>query len=204
MKNNAHINLNDRTITNARFIQVKKLPQIDSHLTAQLFVDNAIEESSLVRNNQDKIFNNNNLTKVNSFTVNTQAVNDSEVITKAYVDQFHQENEQSRQDLGIDFYDESSDLVKNNHHNDFNDNDLTNFDSITVNGNPIPDNELASKKYIDDELEKNTNLSVKQRLENYLKLSVGKDTYNLTKYDKTELKDTTIIRQGNGQYLSLR
>ena len=31
VKNNAHIDLNDRNITNARFFQVKQLPQIDSH-----------------------------------------------------------------------------------------------------------------------------------------------------------------------------
>ena len=36
IKNNAHIDLNDRKITNARFIQVNQLPQIDSHLTAIL------------------------------------------------------------------------------------------------------------------------------------------------------------------------
>ena len=36
LKNNAHIDLNDRNITNARFIQVNQLPQIDSHLRAKL------------------------------------------------------------------------------------------------------------------------------------------------------------------------
>ena len=51
IKNNAHIDLNDRNITNARFIQVNQLPQIDSHLTAKLYVDNSIDEPSLVRNN---------------------------------------------------------------------------------------------------------------------------------------------------------
>ena len=36
IKNNAHIDLNDRYNTNPRFIQVNHLPQIDSHLTAKL------------------------------------------------------------------------------------------------------------------------------------------------------------------------
>ena len=36
--------MNDRSITNARFIQVNQLPQIDSHLTARLYVDNAISD----------------------------------------------------------------------------------------------------------------------------------------------------------------
>ena len=52
-------------------------------------------------------------------------VNGNQVITKAYVDHFHQENERSRRDLGIDLYDESGDLGKNNQDNDFNDNKLT-------------------------------------------------------------------------------
>ena len=47
-----HIDLNDRNVTNARFIQVNQLPQIDSHLTTKLYVDNAItdgvNESSLL------------------------------------------------------------------------------------------------------------------------------------------------------------
>ena len=46
VKNNAHIDLNDRNITNARFIQVNQLPQIDSHLTAKLYVDAEIDQSS--------------------------------------------------------------------------------------------------------------------------------------------------------------
>ena len=48
IKNNARIDLNRRNITIARFIQVNQLPQIDSHLTAKLYVDSAIDEPSLV------------------------------------------------------------------------------------------------------------------------------------------------------------
>ena len=99
IKNNSHIDLNDKSITNARFIQFNQLPKIDSHLTAKLYVDTTIDEPTLVRNNQDNDFKNYNLTTINSITLNTQAVNDNQVITKAYVDQFHQENERSRRDL---------------------------------------------------------------------------------------------------------
>ena len=95
MKNTAHIDLNDKNITHARFIQVNQWPQLDSHLTRKLYVDNAIDEESLVRNNQDNDFNNNNLTNINSITLKTQAVNDNQVITKAYVDQLYEENERS-------------------------------------------------------------------------------------------------------------
>ena len=118
--------MNDRINTNIRFIQVSQLPQIDSHLTAKLYADKSIDEISLVRNNQDNDFNNHNLSNINSVTLNTQAVNDNHVITKAYVDQFHQVNERSRQDLGIDFYDESNEFVINNQDIDLNDKKLTN------------------------------------------------------------------------------
>ena len=103
IKNTERIDLNDRNITNASFIQVNQWPQIDSHLTAKLYADTEIDQTSLNRNNQDNDFNNKNLTNINSIILNKQAENDDEVITKAYVDQFHQENERSRRDLGIDF-----------------------------------------------------------------------------------------------------
>ena len=49
IKDTEHIDLNDRNFTNARFIQVNQLPQIDTDLTAKLYVDNAIDEPSLLR-----------------------------------------------------------------------------------------------------------------------------------------------------------
>ena len=197
VKNTEHIDLNDRNITNCRFLSVNQLPQIDSHLTAKLYVDSSIDEPSLVRNNQDNDFGNYNLTNINSITLNTQAVNDNHVITKAYVDQFHQENERSRQDVGLDFYHESSDLVKNNQDNDFNDNKITNLDSVQVNRNPSSDNELANKKYIDDSKGEGTLLRFNQTLQNYLKVSVGNHIYKLTKYDKVQITDTTEIEYPN-------
>ena len=58
IKNTEHIDLNDGNITNARFIQVNQLPQIDSHLTAKLYVDNSISdgvnETSLLRLDPDE------------------------------------------------------------------------------------------------------------------------------------------------------
>ena len=178
------------------------MPQIDCHLTAKLYVDNAIDEPSLVRNNKDNDFGNYNLTNINSITLNTATVNDNQLITKTYVDQFHQENERSQRDLGIDFYDESSDIVKNNQDNDFNDNKLTDINSIRINNNPSDDNHVSNKKYIDDELDKNTIVRFNQTLQNYLKVSVGNDIYNLTKYKKIQLTDTTVMKSGNtGGYL---
>ena len=184
VKNNAHIDLNDRNITNARFIQVNQMPQIDSHLTAKLYVDNTIsnsvDESSLLRldsnekldlDNQDAIILNSTLTSPKTII---------ETPTKSYIDSLHEENERSRRNLGLAFYEESNELVKNNQDNDFNDNKLTNIDSITINRKPTLDSEVSNKKYIDDELSKNTIVRFNQTLSNYLKVSVGNDTYNLT------------------------
>ena len=77
-----------------------------------MYVDNFLNEPSLVWNNQDNDFINYNLTNINGDTLDTQALSDNQVITRSYVDQFYQENKQSRWGSGIDFYDESSDLVK--------------------------------------------------------------------------------------------
>ena len=67
------------------------------------YVDKKIDLPSLVRNNKDNDFNNHNITNINSNTLNTKAVSDNQVTTKSYVDQFHQGNERSRRDLGLDF-----------------------------------------------------------------------------------------------------
>ena len=198
VKNIEHIDLKDRNITNARFIQVNQLSQIDSHLTAKLYVDNAIDETSLVRNNQDNDFNKNKLININSITLNTQAVNDNEVITKAYVDQFHHENERSRRDLGIDFFNESDDIVKNNQDNDFNDNKLTNINSITITNKPSDNNHVSNKKYIDDQLDKSTLVRLNDNSnDKYLKVNINNLTYNVQIYNKKLLPDTTIIKYPN-------
>ena len=138
--------------------------------------------------NQDSIILNSTLTTPKTVI---------EIPTKAYIDSLHEENERSRRKLGIDFYDESRDLVESNQDNDLNDNKLTNLDSVTVNKSPSPDNELVNKNNVDGELDKNTILRFSQTLQNYLKVSVGSDTYNLTKYDKIQLTDTKIIKNGN-------
>ena len=96
--NTEHIDLNDKNITNARFIQVGQLPQIDSHLTANFFVANSIDEPSIAKNIQGTDFANLNLTNKNSNTLNFQAVIDNQVLTKAYVDQFHKNSERTRRD----------------------------------------------------------------------------------------------------------
>ena len=88
-------------------------------------------------------------------------------------------------------------MVKNNQDNNLNNNKLTNLDSIQVNRNPSLDNEVTNKKYVDDSIGEGTLLRFNQTLTNYLKVSVGNNTYNLTKYDKIILTDTTVMKAGN-------
>ena len=94
-------------------------------------------------------------------------------------------------------------MVKNNQDNDFNDIKLTKLDSVSIKRDPSSNKELGNKKHIDDSTEKDTILRFNQTLENYLKVSVGKVTYNLTKHDKLQFTDTTFIRNSNtGGYVS--
>ena len=103
IKNTAHIDLNDRNITNARFIQVNQMPQIDSHLTLRLYVDYAINDIisyvdnlheinrnrrdlSSVFNDQDNEIDNNKLTNLDSITVNGDPSSDNEPPCKKYID----------------------------------------------------------------------------------------------------------------------
>ena len=60
--------------------------------------------------------------------------------------------------------------------NNFNDDEIRNLGSITVNREPISDNELASKKYVDDSIGQGNNFRYNSTSENYLKVSVGNDT----------------------------
>ena len=90
IKVSAHINLNDRNITSARFIQVDQWPQIDSHLTAKLYVDNAISDSvdepSLLRLDPDEKL------KQDSIILNSTSTSPKTIIeltTKTFVDSLH-------------------------------------------------------------------------------------------------------------------
>ena len=146
--------------------------------------DNSVDESSLLRldsnetldlNNQDSILLNS--TKILPVTI-------IEIPTKAYIDSLHEEN------------------VKINRDNDFNKYRISNIESARVNRNHSLDDEVSNKKYVDDQIDKNTLVRFNQTLSNYLKVSVGNNTYNLTKYNKIQLTDITTIKYPNtGGYL---
>ena len=87
--------------------------------------------------------------------------------------------------------------MENNQDDDFNDKKSTNIDSITVNRAPVLDNELEKQKYVKDSIGEGTILRFNQTLQKYLKVSVGNDTYNLTKHNETQIIDTTFIRSSS-------
>ena len=250
IKNTEHIDLNDRNFTNARFIQVNQLPQIDSHLTAKLYVDNAISdgvnESSFLRLDTDEKMEQDSI--ILNFTL-TSPKTILEIPTKNYVDNKFNDSK----------------IIKNTDHVDFNDKILDNVHSIKVNSYPTLDEHLTPKFYVDNfvydrvdeasllrldpkerlylygkldsifpnssvtslrtiiELptksyvvslhgenersrrdlgldfydESSTFVRFNQTLQNYLKVSVGNDTYNLTKYNKISITDITDIKLPN-------
>ena len=68
---------------------------------------------------------------------------------------------------------------------------MRNLESIAGNRNSNSDNEVSIKKYNDDSIREGTVVRFDQKLQNYLKVPVGNDTYNLNKYDKIQKTDTT-------------
>ena len=128
--------------------------------------------------------------KLDSIFVNSSVTSPRTIIelpTKSYVDSLHEIN-RDRRDLSSVFNDQD---------NEFDNNKLTNLDSITVNRDPNLDYELSNKKYVDDSIAEGTIVRFNQTLENYLKVSVGNDTYNLTKFNKIQILDTTEIKYPN-------
>ena len=187
IKNLDNVDFNDKDIDNVGWIKVNKWPRDAEHLTPKLYVDNAIHESSLLRLHRDEKLK---LDEQDSILLDSILIPPNTIIeipTKSYVDSLHEIN-RDRRDLSSVFNDQDS---------EFDNNKLTNLDSITVNRDPNLDNELSNKKYVDTSIGQGTLLRFNQTLENYLKVSVGIDTYNLTKYNKIQIIDTTEIKYPN-------
>ena len=135
IKNTAHIDLNDRNITNARFIQVNHLPQIDSHLIAKLNVDIAtsgsVDEASLLRLDRDEKLKQDSII-LNSILTSPKTI--LEIPTKNYGDN--------------NFNDPS--IIKNTYHVDFNNKDYYIVQSIKVKSFPTLEQDLTPKIYVDN------------------------------------------------------
>ena len=191
IKNTDHVDFNDKILDNVKWIKVNSFPTIPEHLTAKLYVDNAVfdgvKEHSLLRLHADEKLN---IGERDSILLNSTLTLPNTLIelpTKSYVDSLH-ESSRNRRDLSSVFNDED---------NEFDKNKLNKVDSVTVNRNPTSDIELACKKINDGSIEEGTIVGFNQTITNYLKVSVGDNTYNLTKYDKLQITDTTIIKHPN-------
>ena len=115
-----------------------------------------------------------------------------EMPTKSYVDSLHESSGNTR-DLSSVFNDQD---------NEFDNIKLTNLDSVSVIRSPSSDNELANKKYVGDSIGDRNVLRFNRTLENYLKVSIGDDTIDLSKCDKIQITETTIVKYPNtGGYL---
>ena len=85
-------------------------------------------------------------------------------------------------------------MVKNNQDNNFNDNKLTNINSITINNNPSDENHVSNKKHIDEELDKDTIVRLNDDSnDRYLQVRINNTPYNLQIYNKTQISDTTKL-----------
>ena len=178
-------------------------PKTILEIPTKNYVDNKFNDPSIIKNTDHVDFNDKRLDNVRWTRVNEMPEFPNGLVPKLYVENalrdivsyvngLH-ESSRNKRDLSSAFNDQD---------NDFDNIKLTNLDPITVNINPNLDNELANKKHIDDELDKNTVHRFNRTLENYLKVTVGNDTCNLTKYDKIQITDTTIIKYPNtGGYL---
>ena len=187
-KNNAHVEFNDKNLDNVRFVKINSMPALREHLIPNIYVDNAtsdgVDESTLLRLDPDeklKLHEQDSIL-LNSFSTLPKTI--IELPAKSYVYSLHEIN-RNRQDLSSVFNDQD---------NEFDNNKLTCLDSITVNRDPNLDNELVNKKFFDDSIGEGTILRFIATLQNYLKVSLGNDTYNLTKYDKIQLTDVTENR----------
>ena len=199
IKNTAHVYFDDKNLDNVRFVKVNSKPAVGEHLTANYYVGNAIPDSVDVSSllkldpneklelcDQDSIF-------LDSTLRSTKTI--IEKHTKSYNDTLH-ENNRTRLDLSSVFCNQGKeyDFIK-----------TPNLDSNTVNRNPSSNNEVSIKRYVEALTGEGTLVGFYQRLQNHLKVSLGNDTYNFTKQDKTKSTGTETFKYPNsGRYLLQR
>ena len=63
IKNSTNSDFNDAKLENKKFLKIHYQPAFDSHSTPKIYVDNSIDESTLVENNQDTGFTNHSSSK---------------------------------------------------------------------------------------------------------------------------------------------
>ena len=195
IRNNTHVDFNDKNLDNVKFVIVNSMPAVLEHLTPKHYVDQAIfyhmNEPSLLRLGPDEKLKLDEQVSIFLISTLTSPKTIIGLPSKSYVASLH-ESSRNRRDLSSVFNDQD---------NEFDNKKLPILNSVSFIRNPSSDNELANKKYVDDSIDGSSILRFNQKLESYLKVSVGNDVYIVIKFDKIQLVDTTIIKQGNGQYI---
>ena len=64
--------------------------------------------------------------------------------------------------------------------------------------------EVSNKRYVEYSKGEGTSVRFNQTLENFLKVPVRKDVYNLMNYYKIQITDTTVIKYPNEGKFSLQ
>ena len=87
--------------------------------------------------------------------------------------------------------------VSNDQVDEFDNIKLTKLDSITVKRNPSTNIEQSIEKYNDDSKREGTFIRNNQSLQNYFKVTVNNTVFSLTKYDRKQFADPTVIKYPN-------
>ena len=140
IKNTAHVDFTHKNLDNIRFIKVTGMPAVEEHLAAKYYIDQpiyqSVDESALLRLDTDY---NLKLNGKDSIILNSTLTSAKIIIespTKSYVDSLH-ENSRNRRELPSVFNDQD---------NEFDNNKLTNSDSVSVIRSPTSDDDLSNEK----------------------------------------------------------
>ena len=107
---------------NVRFIKLNSFSAIGEHATPKYFVDQSFNKPTLVRNNETTDSKNNSLGNISKITIILEPTDDNRATTKSYVDSVSRSNRIRR----------NSFMVMNDQGNDFNDNNLSNINSMST------------------------------------------------------------------------
>ena len=69
LKNTSHVNFNDKSFDNVRFVKVNSLSDVNQYLTLNQYVDDAIDEFTLVRTCRHSDFKNKELSNLWNFLI---------------------------------------------------------------------------------------------------------------------------------------
>ena len=176
VRNNTHTNFNNNTLIGLNSIYLNQDPEYDLQVSTKQYVDNKFNDPSIVKNTDHVDFNDKNLDNVRFVNVNSYPADNSHLTCKEYVDNniiwgIHNSSllrldpneildipNQDHITLNSAFTSpptilnipiSNQHLVRNNQDNDFNNYKLSNILSVSVNNQPIEDNDLVTKFYVD-------------------------------------------------------